>query len=398
MLKSNNLKSILFSLLMAVVGFYTATMLISSKPTDDQLLLENIRSNYRIYAIPLPRQLNFAGEEAPILDYEVRERIDKEILTNTYWQSNTLMFFKRAFRHFGVIEQILIEEGVPTDFKYLAVAESGLQNVVSPAGAAGYWQFMKQTGIQYGLMITDEIDERYHLEKSTRAACKYLKESYSKFGSWSMVAAAYNMGNGGLQKQADNQTDNNYYNLFLNTETSRYLPRILAIKAIMEQPALYGFQFRPVDMYQPIIVKKLIVNQEIKDLSQFAKDNGTNYKHLKLLNPWLRKSFLPNKQGLTYEIAIPENTQFQPINNWPKGFTHWAQASTLKSVSNADDNSSIQNHINRKAKTIKHTVLTNETLPTIATQYQTSVSNIIHANNLQTNQLKKGQILVIEVP
>ena len=238
----------------------------------------------------------------------LRERIDRR-----YWnhyQSQTLLYFKRANRWFPIIEKILKEEGVPDDFKYLAVIESGLSNAISPAAAVGFWQFLKGTALENGLEVNDEIDERYHVEKSTRAACRYLKKAYAEFGSWSMVAAAYNMGLGGLRGQVKLQRLEDYHSLYLNPETARYLPRLLAVKAIMENPKKYGYRFREQHLYKPLKTVTLTVDTPITDLVAFAKSQGSDYKFLKLLNPWLRKSYLPNKSRKTYQIQFPHPDMF----------------------------------------------------------------------------------------
>lgn len=263
---------------------------------------------YGAHALPIPDSLFFAGERVPLEQFDVYERLDREILVNTYWQSQTLLFFKRANRWFPMMEKILGEEGVPLDFKYLALIESGLMNVVSPAGAAGYWQIMQATGRELGLEVNADIDERYHVEKATRAACRYLKDSKKRFGSWTLAAAAYNMGNGGATRALGNQSVLNYYDLHLNEETSRYVFRILAIKLIMENPARYGFHFGPSDLYQPLSYTTVTVNTTIENLVAFALEHNTNYKELRLHNPWMRTYKLPNASRRNYEIKIPLKT------------------------------------------------------------------------------------------
>lgn len=243
-LKSWSRNKFVQSFMLALVASMVFRLTTASKYTSESEYLEAFWENYQVYAIPLPEEIKFAGEKVPMFDFEVRERIDREILVNTYYQSQTLIFFKKANRWFPVIEKILKEEGVPEDFKYIAIIESGLSNVISPAGAVGFWQFMKNTAIEYGLEVTDEVDERYDPIKSTYAATRYLKKAYKEFGSWSMVAAAYNMGTTGLRNQVRLQGVDDYHGLFLNNETSRYLPRLVAIKTIMEDPRKFGYNFR----------------------------------------------------------------------------------------------------------------------------------------------------------
>jgi hypothetical protein len=281
--------------------------------------------HYKIFTLNLPTDLNFGGEPVPLEKVDVRERFDRELLVNTYWQSQSLLFHKRANRWFPIIEPILAENGVPDDFKYLALIESGLTNVVSPAGATGFWQILKDTGRELGLEINNEVDERYHVEKSTEAACKYLKSAYHKYGSWTMAAASYNMGVSGLQKQLGRQNASNYYDLLLNEETSRYVFRILAAKEIISKPAQYGFHFRPTDLYQPYQTETISLDGAVEDFSAYAFEQGVNYKILKILNPWLRDAYLTNPDKKAYEIKIPSDLAFGEVlieqNNALEPFT-----------------------------------------------------------------------------
>jgi membrane-bound lytic murein transglycosylase D len=263
------------------------------------------QKKYGVYALDLPATLEFAGETVPLNDYDILERLDRELLVNTYFQSQTMMFFKRANRWFPIIEPILKKNGVPDDFKYLALAESGFLNVVSPRGAAGFWQFIDKTAREYGLEVNEEVDERYHVEKSTQAACQFLLESYKQYRSWTLAAASYNMGRLALNKSIKRQKINNYFDLLLNDETSRYVFRLLAIKSVMEDPLRYGYHFRPTDLYPAIQYERIKVDTVITDLADFAKGIGINYKILKLGNPWLRNSKLTNPKKQVYELLIP---------------------------------------------------------------------------------------------
>jgi hypothetical protein len=287
-------------------------------------------TNYKVFSLNTPTEISFAEERVPLEILDVRERLDRELLVNTYWQSQSLLFHKRANRWFPVIEPILEKNGVPDDFKYLAVIESGLTNAVSPAGATGFWQLLKETGREYGLEINNEVDERYSVEKSTEAACKYLKAAYKQYGSWSMAAASYNMGIGGLQKQKSKQKVGNYYDLLLNEETSRYLFRILAAKEILSKPGIYGFHFRPKDLYPQYRTNELVIAHDIQDLAQFALDKGTNYKVLKILNPWLRDSFLTNADKKIYIVQLPADDAFGnlPVELNPEQFGYSDTLST----------------------------------------------------------------------
>ncbi|MGJ8666282.1 MAG: lytic transglycosylase domain-containing protein [Patiriisocius sp.] len=259
----------------------------------------------KVRALPIPKSMEFAGEKVPLNDTDVRERLDRELHVNTYWQSNMLLMIKKANRFFPEIEPLLEKYGLPDDFKYLAVAESGLDDVRSPAGAAGFWQFLSSTGKEYGLEINDYVDERYNLELATKVAAEYLKKSKERFGSWTTAAGAYNAGNAGINKQLERQDVTGYYDLLLNSETSRYVFRILAFKEILSNPEKYGFYLDKEDLYQPIATKTLIIETPVKDFAAFAKDNGINYKILKIHNPWLRDTYLNNASGKQYKIKIP---------------------------------------------------------------------------------------------
>lgn len=282
----------------------------ADKITDDRYY-KAFDQNYKIFSPRIPENLEFSDEAVPMNIYYIREGLDREILVNTYWHSNTLLLFKRSFRWFPIIEPILKENKIPDDFKYLALIESGLMNVTSPSGAKGFWQFMKSTALSYDLEVNSEVDERYNLEKSTEAACKYLKEAYLKFGSWTLAAASYNMGMGGLNRNLKEQKQDNYYDLLLNAETSRYVYRILAVKTIFEKPTKYGFYLRKKDLYPPIPTEIITVDSTISSLTDFAISIKINYRVLKDLNPWLRNSKLLNKNQKTYKIKIPKGSNLE---------------------------------------------------------------------------------------
>ena len=251
-------------------------------------------------------ETEFAGEKVPYAaDFEVRERIDREVLGNTFSHSRTLLVIKRAGRWFPVITRILKENGVPDDLKYVAVIESDLSNVISPAGATGFWQFMKATAPEFGLEVGEEVDERYDVEKSTVAACAYFKKAYARFNSWTLSAASYNMGMEGVSKRLQEQGQTSYYDLDLSAETTRYVARILAMKSIFQNPAAYGFHIGNADLYPPIPVRVAVVDGPVADWAVWAKENGTSLKMLRELNPWLRKNKLTNAKGKRYEVKLP---------------------------------------------------------------------------------------------
>ena len=302
---------VLASLALAGEAFIFATR----KEESEAVHQRAIRADYRVYAPSIPDTLSFAGERVPLNQYYVRESLDRELVSNMYYQSSTLFNIKRATRVFPTIERILREQGVPEDMKYLCVIESGLQCVTSPAGAQGWWQFMKTTGQKYGLEVGDDIDMRNHLEASTVAACKYLKDLKRRFGSWTAAAAAYNCGESGLNKRLVAQRQDSYYELLLNQETQRYVYRILALKLIMQHPQDYGFYVRRCDTYPEVPTTEVDLTGQEVDLVDFARDHGTTYKVLRMLNPWLTSSTLKNKAGKTYKVKIPvkKGTEYNTI-------------------------------------------------------------------------------------
>ncbi|WP_299116324.1 lytic transglycosylase domain-containing protein [uncultured Winogradskyella sp.] len=300
------LKNILATIgLVCISGLFIFSM--QKAPSDDILVKETpIVNDYNVYALEMPEGLNFAGEMVPVENPDIYERMDRELLVNTYWQSNGLLMFKRAQKYFPIIEPILKKNGVPDDFKYLAVIESGLTNAVSPAGARGFWQIMKTTGRENGLEVNSNVDERYNLEMATEVACKYLKKAKAELGSWTLAAAAYNAGNSGVSRRLKEQRVNDYYDLLLGEETGRYMFRIVALKEILNHPSKYGFNFNLSDLYKHIPTYKIEVDTAVTDFSQFAKQFGINYKILKLHNPWLRERHLNNKSRKLYTIEIPK--------------------------------------------------------------------------------------------
>lgn len=279
---------------------------VQDAPSDDNLE-KKIINDYNVYALNVPDDLNFANEAMPLNDPDVLERMDRELLVNTYWQSNALLIFKRANKYFPIIEPILKKHGIPDDFKYLAVIESGLTNAVSPAGARGVWQIMKATGRENGLEINTNVDERYNLEKATEVACKYLLTAKKRFGTWTLAAASYNAGMAGVAKRLKKQNVTDYYDLLLGEETGRYMFRIVALKEILNNPDKYGFNFRYKDLYNSIPTYRVSVDSAVTDFVKFSEKYGINYKILKLHNPWLREPHLNNKTRKEYFIEIPND-------------------------------------------------------------------------------------------
>jgi hypothetical protein len=299
----------------SIIGFLTIIILLfgvvfklfifSSSPKDsDAKYYKEMHDNYIIYSPKIPQHLEFAGEKVPLERNDVRRALDYELLKVMYWHSETILYIKRKEWVFRIVEPILKKYGVPDDFKYLLVTESGMVNVVSPSQASGYWQIMKPTALDYGLVVNDEVDERFDLEKSTEAACKYLLDSYKIFGNWTLAAASYNVGRDHMKAKIQKQKQHLFYDLLLNRQTSRYLYRILAFKLVLSNPRDYGFYIRKKDCYKEPKVRVIKVDKDIPDLVEFALHYKTTYRMVKILNPWLRSDKLTNLDKVYY-IKIP---------------------------------------------------------------------------------------------
>lgn len=273
------------------------------KKTEKKKPVESAQVHVNFQLPDLPDVISFCGEEFPLDNFDIRERLDKELIVNAYYHSSTIQGLKRANRYFPEIEKTLKENGIPDDFKYLCLIESGLSQAVSPAGAKGFWQFMPATAKEFNLIVDDQIDERLDVTKSTNAACVYLKNAQRRFNDWMLTAASYNAGMGGIQNSLDEQMVDRYFDLHLNNETSRYVFRILAMKIIFENPEAYGFSKSQIQLYEPIPTRKIEVNSSIPDLKKWAKENGTNYHMVKILNPWILKDKLSVRdEVLTIEL------------------------------------------------------------------------------------------------
>ena len=289
----------LLSISIITIIFYNAILKTAPNPELQT------HKGYKIKALKLPKGLNLAGERVPVEINDVKERMERELLVNTYWQSNGILLLKRVNRYFPILEPLLVKYNLPDDFKFLALAESGFTDETSSVGAAGIWHFMRTTGKEYGLEINDNVDERYNIEKSTKVAAEYLIKAKEKLGSWTLAAAAYNAGNRGVYRRLEAQEVGNYYDVKLPDETERYIFRILALKEIITNPKKYGFVFDKEDLYTVKETRLVKVDTTISNLTLFAKEFGMNYKELKIHNPWLREHKLNNKSRKLYEIKIP---------------------------------------------------------------------------------------------
>lgn len=294
--------------LVGIIGFLGSAISTQKKIYTSSIEIDESETPAigKTYAPIIPKGMEIFGERVPIEDIEVYERLDREIISNTYLHSATILAFKRANRWFPLFEQVLKKHKVPDDFKYLAIVESNLSNAISPKGATGFWQFMESAGNLYGLEINSEVDERYNVEKSTEAACKYLLDSYAKFNSWTLSAASYNMGVAGASNQINLQKTKNYFDLYLNEETSRYVIRIAAVKCLFENPKFFGYEIPSDQLYKPWDTQDIEIKESIDDLVAFAKKYSISYKTLKYYNPWLRNTKLTIKGGKKYIIRIPK--------------------------------------------------------------------------------------------
>jgi len=283
----------------AILTSYTKTTT-SSPPADERLLPQIVKP------IDLNKPFHFAGESLPMDNFDVRERLDRELSVNAYWHSNTLLNIKKAHRFFPHIEEALRKNGIPEDFKFVAVAESDLRNVTSYAGAKGFWQFMAPVAKQYGLEISREVDERYHFEKATQAACELILDYKEHFGTWTLAAAAYNVGYGNMDRALEEQNGHSFYDLNLNAETNRYIFRLVAIKEVLQNPREFGFYLEEEDMYPPLDEYEIVeVNSAVENLANFADQYDISYRILKVYNPWLISDKLTNAARKTYYIKIP---------------------------------------------------------------------------------------------
>jgi membrane-bound lytic murein transglycosylase D len=286
----------IFSIAMGFKGFSNTPGTIA---TADTIIINK--------SFKLPAEVSFAGEKMPLNNFDTRESLERELLTSAYRHSSTFLIIKRANRYLPVIEKILKENGIPDDFKYLVAAESEYSNMVSPAGATGFWQIMQETGREEGMEINNEVDERYSIEKSTRFACDYFKKSFEKYGNWTLAAASYNGGRSAIDEQIAIQHQYNYYDLLLTEETARYIFRAVAYKLVISNPENFGFRISKNDLYPELKYYEVKVDTSVTSFSDFAGHFGTNYKLLKTLNPWLRKPYLTAKQNKVYLIKIPED-------------------------------------------------------------------------------------------
>jgi LysM repeat protein len=371
--------------------------------------LENEPTSTIVYSqdvhVDLPDTIFFAGEPVSLLDIDVRERFEKELFINQYWRSNTYLMLKRSGRYFPMIEKILAQEGIPDDFKYIVPIESQFENQVSPRGAAGFWQFMEVTGKEFGLMINAQIDERLDAEKATLAACKYLKRSHQMLNNWVNTAASYNVGLAGIKSVMANQYVDSYLDVMINSETSRYFFRILAVKYIFENPQKFGFQLKEHHYYKEEPYELLTVRESINDLPLFARNNGFTYKSLRRLNPAIKgfQLTLNEKELPEYTLRIPKNAVVHSKST-SIGITDtlYAGADVLNHLINEKNAEAIKPQAKEVEVEMRnmHTVQKGENLASISKKYQVSIGALASANGINPDMdaVLPGQKLLIPKP
>jgi hypothetical protein len=301
---------VLFSLVVLIIPllWYARIPLGNALGKEEVAAIDSISLRQKILSPYVPEKVIFAGEEVPVWIPEVKERLENELVINSHWHSNTIMMMKMAPRWFPMFEKVFKDMGVPDDFKYVSLIESRLKNEDSPAGAAGFWHIMPATAKDYGLYMDEEVDERYDPELATEVAAKFFLEAKERFGSWVNAAACYNRGMAGYARAIKHQQVSNYYDLKMNPETARYVFRIIAVKMIMENPERYGFYLSEKDLYKPLDTYEVTIDSTVSDWADFAKENGTIYKYVRLYNPWIQEKYLNNKKRRSYQVKLPKKS------------------------------------------------------------------------------------------
>jgi membrane-bound lytic murein transglycosylase D len=364
-------------------------------------------NNFYVLDLSIPANLDFCGEKIPSNNYEIRDDLKKEFFSSSYWKSNSMILFRRAQKWFPYIEPILQKEGVPDDFKYLAVIESHLSNITSPAGASGFWQLLPGSARNYGLEVNNEVDERFHVEKATHAACLHIKDAYKVFKNWTLSAAAYNRGIGGIISALRRQRTDNYFDLLLNRETGSFVYRILAYKTLFSSPGHFGIKKKKWAYFPKIPMKAVRVDSSIHNLEAFAAYAGTDKATLKAFNPWLLGDVLTNTSQKTYEIRIPKN-QAADYSGYLADLRRGGieslplpEKSLLSEIKPGDTIAPavLSGTLAPEVKSVYHVVKENESLKLLAEQYEVTTEQLMEWNGL--SELKpavKGQTLVIYYP
>lgn len=390
--RSNSFQRILIFFCFFLAGYFVIRIYIYS-PEENKVAYTN--NNFFVLGLNIPLTLDFCGEVIPTNNFEIRKNLEREFFTHSYWKNNSTVLFSKAQKWFPYIEPILKREGVPDDFKYVAVIESHLSNIVSPAGAAGFWQLVPSSARNYGLEVNEFVDERYHVEKATVAACKLIKAAHSNFNNWTLSAAAYNLGIGGIQSALKRQNTANYYDLLLNNETGSFVYRILAYKTLFASPQHFGIKKKKWRYYPVIPYKIFKVDSSVTNLKTLAKQMGCNKATIRFFNPWILQDQLPNAERKIYEIRIPKNltadysSYIRDLAGVDGDFTHSLEE-PLVSVSDKIDSLPVNKKI------ITHLVKENETIEELSKFYEVKTEDLRKWNGLKENQeVVAGQTLSI---
>jgi len=362
-----------------------------------------IDNNFYVLDLSIPANLNFCDEKIPQNNYEIKDDLKREFFNSSYWKTNSVGFFKKAQRWFPVIEPILKEEGVPDDFKYLAVIESHLSNSSSPAGAAGFWQLLPGSARNYGLEVNSCVDERYNVEMATHAACRHIKDAYKIFKNWTLSAAAYNLGIGGIISALRRQKTDNYFDLLLNRETGSFVYRILAYKTLFSSPGHFGIKKKKLSHVPKIAFTTFRIDSSITNLETFAKKINCNKALIKSFNPWLLCNLLDNPNKKIYEIKIPKNINLdytayiEDLDRDKKNSANAKQNITSSAVDSliVDPNEHFSNG-QSSDKTLFHTFKESENLKDLAKKYAVTEDQLRQWNEIDEKNPKNGQVLIVK--
>lgn len=372
----------LFSVLQIVILRFSSFTVSDSNSYRD--------NNFKVFGLNIPRNLDFCSEKIPVNDYALKDNLEQEFFSNKYWKRNYMFLFGKAQKWFPYIEPILKQEGIPDDFKYLAVIESHLSNAVSPMGAVGFWQLLPATARKYGLRVNEFVDERMDVEKSTRAACKLIKDAYKVFNNWTLCAAAYNLGITGIQNALNAQQTDNYYDLLLNKETGSFVYRILAYKTLFSNPEHFGIKQKTIKFYSKIPVKIVKIDSSITNFNHFSKAVSCNKALIKLFNPWILQEVLPNPDKQIFEFKIPKKTNAD--------YSSYFDDLLEKKSSETETTDTYQKQDSASKYVITHLITDKETLKEISEFYDVNEKDLMQWNNLHdTVVLKAGKILIIKL-
>jgi len=372
--------SIILFLIVFLVLYFFITLLFKKPQINDQTYVNN---NFNVFGLNIPQNLTFCDEQIPVDNFEIRNNLEKEFFTNEYWKNNSAILFNKIAKWFPYIEPILKAEGVPDDIKFIAVIESHLSNKVSSAGASGFWQLVPSTARNYGLIVNSQVDERLDVEKATHAACKLFKDAHARFNNWTLAAAAYNLGIGGIERALKAQNTDNYYDLLLNKQTGEFIYRLLAYKTLLSSPVHFGIKKTKIKYLPKIPIKVYVVDSSITNITFLAKKIKCSKAQIKLLNPWLTGNELDNPEKHKFSFRIPKNLN--------KDYSSYyldliSEDGYLDIETNVEPDLFIKDttSIIESKQILFHIVKPNETLTQIAEQYLVDENDVLKWNNLSS--------------